>query len=168
MFLIAYLKKEDPSQLKFHEEVINKVYLLDLDPLREYLTSMYASFKERPATDPIAMLRSLVVMTECKVTGVTQWVRDLERNRIPTVICGLKPAEEEVLPDGKVPPHQVPGVGTFYDFLKRAWLEEREELKHRQRRLRAPLKKPHKKLKAGEKRWRPNTQGSSRDWWIAP
>ncbi|MEW6425976.1 MAG: hypothetical protein AB1523_14790 [Bacillota bacterium] len=32
-FLTTNLKKEDPSQLKLYEEVINKAYLLDLDPL---------------------------------------------------------------------------------------------------------------------------------------
>lgn len=70
-FLLARLKKEDPGQLKLYEEVINKAYLLDLDPLRDYLTGMYASHQGRPATDPTAMLRSLVVMTVCKVTGIT-------------------------------------------------------------------------------------------------
>jgi len=150
-FLLTHLKKEDPSQLKLYEEVINKAYLLNLDPLRDYLTGMYASDQGRPATDPTDMLRSLVVMTECKVTGITQWARDLKRNRILAVICGFKPAEEEVLPDGKVPPHHVPGVGTFYDFLKRAWLADQAELKRRRMQLRAPLKKPRKKLKAGEK-----------------
>lgn len=55
------------------------------------------------------------------------------------------------MPDGKVPPHHAPGVGTFYDFLKRAWLADQAELKRRRMRLRAPSKKPRKKLKAGEK-----------------
>jgi len=104
--LLTPLKKEDPSQLKLHEEVINKAYLLNLDLLRDYLTSMYASHQGRPATDPTDMLRSLVVMTGCKVTGITEWVKVLKRNRVLAIVCGFKPAE--VLPDGKVPPHQVP------------------------------------------------------------
>lgn len=62
-FLLTHLKKEDPSQLKLYEEVINKAYLLDLDPLRDYLTGMDASDQGRPANDPIDMLRSLVVMS---------------------------------------------------------------------------------------------------------
>jgi hypothetical protein len=51
-FLITNLKKEDPHQLKLHEEVINKNYLLNLDPLHRYLTGMSASHQGRPATDP--------------------------------------------------------------------------------------------------------------------
>ncbi|WP_422445604.1 hypothetical protein [Thermoanaerobacterium sp. DL9XJH110] len=70
--------------------------------------------------------------------SVTKWVEVLRSDDILAVLSGFEP-------------HNTPGVGTFYDFFDRLWLEDRKTRIERRFKLRSPIKKPKKKLKAGSK-----------------
>ncbi|MHB1043436.1 MAG: hypothetical protein ACYC0Q_11450 [Eubacteriales bacterium] len=48
-------------------------------------------------------------------------------------------------------PTKTPGVGTFYDFVDRIWLEDDDVQIQSRKRLRKPFRKTSKRLKAGEK-----------------
>jgi len=68
--------------------------------------SPYYSNTGRPAKYQAEILRSLIAMTHLKIYSITKWVRKLRSDRILAIICGFDP-------------DNVPGVGTFYDFLNR-------------------------------------------------
>lgn len=50
-----------------------KLRLLDLDPVMEFLIPFYSS-TGRPAQNQVQILRSLVLMPDLGVTSVTDWV----------------------------------------------------------------------------------------------
>jgi len=77
-------------------------------------------------------------MADQKVFGITQWVSMLRSDRVLAVLSGFEPGN-------------TPGVGTFYDFVDRFWLEDDDAQIQRRKRLRKPFRKPSRKLKAGEK-----------------
>ena len=63
-------------------------------------------------------------MVHLKTYSITSWVKKLKKDRILAIICGFDPDD-------------VPGVGTFYDFLNRFWLSNNEPGK-----IMPPHKKP--------------------------
>ncbi len=52
------------------------------------------------------MLRSLILMTMLKVTSITRWVAQTRAVAFYAVLAGFEPDD-------------TPGVGTYYDFMKR-------------------------------------------------
>jgi hypothetical protein len=79
---------------------------LDLDPASQTVHKLYCPVKRAPYRDPLAMLRSLILMTLRKVRSITQWVEILRTNLLFAVMAGFDP-------------HDTPGVGTYYDFFHR-------------------------------------------------
>lgn len=114
-----------------YQDAITKLWLLDLDALRWDL-SLYYAYTGRPAENQPEILRSLVLMVECREDSIDSWVERLRQNDILAIICGFKPGK-------------IPGVGTYYDFLERFWLAPKPNKVKKFRR------KPKKRLKAGEK-----------------
>ncbi|MCL6448045.1 MAG: hypothetical protein K6U04_07845 [Armatimonadetes bacterium] len=114
-----------------HKDGIKKLWLLDLDELRGELGPCYA-LTGRPAENQPELLRSLVMMVECREDSVDSWVERLRNDDILAIICGFLPGE-------------IPGVGTYYDFLDRFWLASKPG------KVKKFKRKPKKKLKAGEK-----------------
>lgn len=83
--------------------------LLDLEPARDVLAACYARRKGgRPPRDPLAMLRTLVLMS---LVGETSFDRMVDRLR----------SEPELAVLAGFSPRDVPGVGTFYDFCARVF-----------------------------------------------
>jgi len=128
----------DPERLLYFENSLTKLWLINLDPAIPLLTP-YFSQRGRPIEfEPVDILRSLILMSDQKVSGITKWVAMLRSDKILAALSGFLPSH-------------TPSVGTFYDFFDRFWLESAETQTERKRKLRKPSRKPTKKLKAGEK-----------------
>jgi hypothetical protein len=79
--------------------------LLDLERVRPLLEANLGR-RGRPPRDQVAMLRSIVLMSLMGVAGFNAWASTLKQRPELGVLCGFKPGD-------------VPGVGTFYDFMAR-------------------------------------------------
>jgi hypothetical protein len=109
---------------------------MDLSQTASMLLDRYSSDpRGRKPRDPSDMLRSLLLMTHLKVTGVDDWVRQLRLVPAYAILSGFEP-------------NDTPGVGTFYDFYSRLWLAHSP---HRTKRIKRRLAKPKKKGKKNEK-----------------
>lgn len=135
---IPLLWAGDPRRVESFAEPLTKVWLLDLDPAISLLSQKYPSFGRPVEFEPVDLLRSLILMSDLKVFGITEWVDKLRSDKLLAVLSGFDP-------------NKTPGVGTFYDFVDRFWLEDDASQTARRKRLRKPSRKPSKKLKAGEK-----------------
>jgi len=72
-------------------------------------------------------------MTHLKIHSITKWARKLKNDKVLSIICGFDP-------------DNIPGIGTFYDFLNRFWLSNNEPGK-----IMLPHKKPKKPSNQSEK-----------------
>jgi len=80
---------------------------LDLEPVRPILMEGYApSPRGGKPRDPVAMLRSLLLMVLAGLTSINKWVPEARSCDWLTVLAGFGPDD-------------FPGVGTLYDFLHR-------------------------------------------------
>ena len=99
------LRKNGASAFHAYRQAEAMVRSANFDFLAPILSSLYAQ-DGRPARDPVPILRSLVVMCHLGTSSITQWVYRLNREPILARLCGLDP-------------QHLPGVGTFYDVLRR-------------------------------------------------
>lgn len=125
------LLPEHEKQIRFYADILEKVYILNLDALIALVENRYAK-TGRPSHNQPEILRALVAMCHYK-ESITKFVKRLKSHPVLAIVCGFEP-------------DSVPGVGTFYDYLDRFWLME-EPAKI----TREPLKKRDKKPKSGEK-----------------
>jgi hypothetical protein len=128
--LLSFLPEQE-KLIRFYGDILEKVYVLDLDKLLPLAMSRY-SFTGRPAKYQPEIFRALVVMTHLKEDAITSFVARLRAHPVLAAVCGF---EEDA----------VSGVGTFYDFLTRFWLGDEPATA-----LREP-KRRRKKPKGGEK-----------------
>lgn len=128
----------EPERLLSFSTLLARVWLLNLDPAIPFLLSRYSPSGRPAEFDPVDLLRSLVLMTSLKIRGISQWVLMLRRDKVLAILSGFEP-------------HKTPGVGTFYDFFHRCWLEDRTKIRNRRLKLRPFLAKPKDKLKSGQK-----------------
>lgn len=77
-----------------------------LDPTLTILNSLYSPAKLKSARDPVSILRSLILMTVLRERSITKWVERTRRNPLLAILIGFEPDD-------------LPGVGTYYDFMKR-------------------------------------------------
>lgn len=105
-FLSAYEDRQFWKTLENYAKELIILAQLNLDPARELLESLYSPVKRSPPRDPTEMFRSLILMTLLKTAGITKWVKQTRSLPFFSVFAGF-------LPD------DTPGVGTYYDFLKR-------------------------------------------------
>jgi len=99
----------DATQILFHEEILDKLYVLNLDTLMTMVPERYSK-TGRPSHNQPEIFRALVTMSHHK-EAITLFVSRLKTHPVLAIICGFEP-------------DSVPGIGTFYDFLKRFWLED--------------------------------------------
>jgi len=131
-----YKDEFDESTLEFYAIQIVKLCLLDLSPAKEILLSLYSKKpRGNKPRDPIAMLRSLILMTLLHIHSITTWVSNLKAFPLFAILSGFEPDD-------------VPGVGTFYDFINRIYPENYPFSKNT---LLPPRRKPTKKLAQNEK-----------------
>jgi len=119
------------TQIEFHANALEKVYMLDLDQLKKIILSRY-SHTGRPAINQPEIFRALVLASHYK-ESISGFVKRLKADDVLAIACGFKPSN-------------IPGVGSFYDLFNRLWLEHTPA-----KVLREPYKKKKKKLKANEK-----------------
>lgn len=116
-----------------------KLRLLNLDPVMEFLTPFYSS-TGRPAQNQPQILRSLVLMLDQGVTSVTDWVQKLQDDDLLAFLIGCSP-------------DSLPPLGSYYDLIDRLWLHKPELEKSGRKDLFSSRKnkKPLKKLAKGQK-----------------
>ena len=116
-----------------NKELVVKFWITDLDKVRDLTQPLYKSINTgigRTPTDPTCLLRALLLMTQVKETSITNWTDKLFSTELFAILSGFEPTE-------------TPGVGTFYDFIDRLWLEKDEPKKA----IRKFNAKPRKKTK---------------------
>ena len=80
---------------------------LDLSAVDRIMMDKYSVLGPEPR-QPSAMLRSLLLMIKAKSPSITLWVSTLHTSPFYAILSGFEPDD-------------VPGVGTFYDFMDRLW-----------------------------------------------
>lgn len=119
--------------LLFHRDLA-RVWCTDLSAVSSIVRFRYSD-NGAPARDPVAMFRSLLLMEMTHCSSIDDWVRELKAFPIWAILSGFDP-------------DSVPGVGTFYDFMKRLWLADALHLSSKVRKRGRKLKKGKRK---GEK-----------------
>ena len=113
---------------------LREIYLrfssLDLSAVDRIMQDQYS--KRGPESrQPSCMLRSLLLMIVAKAVSITKWVETLHTSKFYAVLSGFQPWD-------------IPGVGTFYDFIDRLWnLSEPNLSPH----IKPPINKKVKKPK---------------------
>lgn len=114
--------------------LIYKCLITDLSHVTKLLADTYSPRGPEPR-DPASMFRSYLLFLMCKPEiGITEWVNEMYRYPLYAILSGFEPGD-------------IPGVGTFYDFLSRFWAVEGKNLSPKVR----PRKRKPKKGKKGEK-----------------
>jgi hypothetical protein len=114
--------------------VIWNCLISDLSHTTTFLRDTYADHGPAPR-DPASMLRSfLLFLLVTPEIGITKWVDELYRVPLYAILSGFEPGD-------------IPGVGTFYDFLSRFWAADENNLKPKKK----PKRSKPKKGKKGEK-----------------
>lgn len=134
---LSRLALVEPSRILFLASSLVKLWMLNLDPAIPLLISCYSSRGRPAAFDPADLLRSLLLMTDQKVSSITQWARILRNDRVLACLSGFDPAK-------------TPSVGTFYAFMDRLWQGDLSKVRARRLQLRPCRKKP-RKAKSGKK-----------------
>jgi hypothetical protein len=109
--LLAIVYPDGPPPIHAHVATMIMLWLseltnllsVDLTPMRKIVEKIYSALG-RPARVPENMLRSFLVMVLCGYTSITEWVKQMRSHPFYAIICGFYPFD-------------VPGVGTFYDFV---------------------------------------------------
>lgn len=135
-FIKLFANQEIRSIVRF-KSYIARFFLLDLDYLRTLLEPTYKNSNNKPR-DPVPLLRSLLLMTLVKETSITQWVQRLQDGKFYAILSGFEPDD-------------VPGVGTFYDFIDRLTMVDRQFKRKKRNRRKKFNRKPSKKLKKNQK-----------------
>lgn len=89
-----------------------KLRLLNLDPVMELLEPYYPPFG-RPAVNQTQILRSLVLMLDQGFTSITAWVKKLSSDTLLAFLIGCSP-------------DFLPPLGSYYDFIDRLWLQDKQ------------------------------------------
>lgn len=129
--IIPYFN-EDRKQFTELETALSKLYILNLDPLKDLLAPYY-SFTGAPAKNQPELIRSFILMSELRVFSITKWLEKLESSKILCAIIGLE--REDI--------HK---VGSYYDLINRVWLANPDieyEFEHSTHNFK---RKPKKKL----------------------
>ena len=115
--------------------LISKLWITDLTEITTLLQDDYGRGGPAPR-NPTSMFRSflLFLLTKPEI-GITAWVNELYRVPLYAILSGFVPGD-------------VPGVGTFYDFVKRLWDANENNLKPKEQKRERKAKKGKKGEKA--------------------
>ena len=111
--------------------IMEKFWVLDLSELGSLMQDRYSVFGSAPRL-PSDMLHSLLLSFEFKVFSYTTWAADLKENHLHAILSGVFIGD-------------TPGTGTFYDFLGRLWLSDKDNLSDPAHPSKENSKKPDKK-----------------------
>jgi len=79
---------------------------LNLDSLSPKFDRFYCPNPRAPHRDPLCILRSLLLMHLMKISSITDWVQLTRTISFYAILAGFVPDD-------------TPGIGTYYDFMKR-------------------------------------------------
>lgn len=120
-----------------------KLRLLNLDPVMEYLQPFYSN-TGRPAKNQPQIIRSLVLFFlfsgQASAKGLTKWCATLKHDHVLDALAGCTT-------------ESLPPLGSYFDLMDRLWLFKNTE-RYSRSRLFPPLKnssKPEKPEKKGQK-----------------
>ena len=93
---------------KAHEDVVMKLKLLELTPLRLLFLPLYCQDNGRPGYAPEDLMRTFIAMVLCGIYSPDKWVNDylMDKHGFYAIISGFLPGE-------------TPSVGCLYDFMSR-------------------------------------------------
>lgn len=116
-------------------KTIHLAFSADLSHVDRIMREHYSKFG--PAPRPAScMLRSLILSILQGTSSITKWVDLMRSNSLYAIISGFSPDD-------------VPGVGTFYDFISRLWKSDHKNFSPNIRMKTPKVKKPkHKGDKA--------------------
>ena len=118
-------------------DIIERFWALDLSYTDQLMRDKYSKFGPAPRT-PSCMQRSYLLSIDFKVTSLTEWAAQLKINPLYAILSGFQVGD-------------TPGVGTFYDFFKRLWDSDSDNL--------SPHEHPPKKKKVKK----PKSKGAKAD-----
>ena len=111
--------------------IIERFWNLDLSYTDELMADKYSKFGPAPRT-PSCMQCSYLLSIAFKVTSLTAWAAQLKINPLYAILSGFELGN-------------TPGVGTFYDFMKRLWNSDNNHLSPHIHPLKSKVKKPKSK-----------------------
>ena len=136
--LISQIREHYPNSILDFDtntwEIIERFYALDLSSVDQIMQDRYSIYGPKPRL-PSDMLRSYLLSMKFKVTSLTAWGSLLKQNRLYAILSGFTVGD-------------TPGIGTFYDFLKRLWMSENNNISPSSH---PPKEKPKCPSKKGEK-----------------
>ena len=137
--ILELFKKGIIKSITSYAALIVKMYITDLTQIRQIMKPYYSD-KPRGEIprDPTNMMRSLILMKFTGEHSITKWIKTINNQDIYAILSGFEP-------------NDVPGVGTFYDFMKRLSLIDQNEFRERQHKLRNFKRKPKKNLSKNQK-----------------
>ena len=115
-------------------EIIEQFWALDLSPVDLLMQDRYSNFGPPPRL-PSDMLRSYLLSMKFKVASLTAWASRLKQNYLYAILSGFCVGD-------------TPGTGTFYDFLDRLWMSDKNNISHP---VHPPKEKPKKPKGKGVK-----------------
>ena len=120
----------DREQLIEYQDSIEKLWIFNLDPLKDIMADRYSN-TGRPAEYQPELFRTYILMQDLDIP-INMWVDKLKTNFTLRTICGFYKSE-------------IPSIATFYSFVERITGPETKP------QVRKFIRKPKNKLKQGEK-----------------
>lgn len=114
--LLTYIRDDIAAEARIAAltDVVLALALLDLEPVRDHLTRCYdAHHGGRRQRDPIALLRTFIVMALLGEHRINHFIDHLRAHPELRILCGF------TLTDQRDQPDRGPGVATLYDFIAR-------------------------------------------------
>ena len=133
-FVVTNLRKYYPNPdalARSTWDIIERFWNLDLSYTDELMKDKYSKFGPVPRT-PSCMQRSYLLSIDFKVTSLTEWAAQVKMNPLYAILSGFEVGD-------------TPGVGTFYDFIKRLWNSDNNHLSSHIHPIKKKVKKPKTK-----------------------
>ena len=133
-FVVTNLRKYYPNPDALARStwvIIERFWNLDLSYTDELMKDKYSKFGPVPRT-PSCMQRSYLLSIDFKVTSLTEWAAQIKMNPLYAILSGFEVGD-------------TPGVGTFYDFIKRLWNSDNNHLSSHIHPIKEKVKKPKTK-----------------------
>ena len=133
-FVVTNLRKYYPNPdalARSTWDIIERFWNLDLSYTDELMKDKYSKFGPVPRT-PSCMQRSYLLSIDFKVTSLTEWAVQVKMNPLYAILSGFEVGD-------------TPGVGTFYDFIKRLWNSDNNHLSSHIHPIKEKVKKPKTK-----------------------
>ena len=125
--------------------IITKIWSTNLTEIVPLIQSTYSKSNQgAPPKDAVDLLRSLIIMAYCKETSISSWIKTLRSEPFYAILSGFIPACYSPFKTEGILADQIPGIGTFYDFMDR--LIHKDKILNKSK-LRKIKRKPRKKQK---------------------